>query len=371
VVERKSEGEYMSSENTDVKALEKKVETLTQMIENITKSVVPLGDIPDLSKKLDAVAKDVGLLKSDIPEKSSFDEIKQAVDEKDVEGISEKIDALSTRLEKIESDITEVKDSKELDVLYKKVDDILLAIHDVGSKVENSPTTDNLITLDEKVGKIESKLSEAATNIEHMRDSNEAEIIGKKIEDLQHYVAGLSSLEEKVDDMSKSFAETKEIVGIIVRQLDDIERKYNKSIEDINEAMEVVKSLTNSGYIELGTPEVKSPEETKKGKSKDEINDEPTIMVDAATIDELMKQLLIKVKPTTEAKEMALTLEQVRDKLTTLIKGHTPILFQFGTRARELKSYPPTATLNENDIARLNKEIRDWTSKLKKIATET
>jgi len=51
-----------------------------------------------------------------------------------------------------------------------------------------------------------------------------------------------------------------------------------------------------------------------------------------------------------------------------MIKGHTPVLFQFGKKARELKSYPPTATLNENDIASLNTEIRAWTSKLKEIA---
>ena len=81
-----------------------------------------------------------------------------------------------------------------------------------------------------------------------------------------------------------------------------------------------------------------------------------------------MKGLLNKVKPQTEAQAMARALDEVRDQLTTMITGTTPVIFQFGTRARELRSYPPTATLNENDIARLNKEIRDWTAKLKKIA---
>jgi hypothetical protein len=51
-----------------------------------------------------------------------------------------------------------------------------------------------------------------------------------------------------------------------------------------------------------------------------------------------------------------------------MISGHTPVLYQFGTKARELKSYPPTATLNENDIALLSKDIRAWTSKLKEMA---
>ena len=65
---------------------------------------------------------------------------------------------------------------------------------------------------------------------------------------------------------------------------------------------------------------------------------------------------------------MARALEETRDRLTDLIKEHTPVIFQFGKMARELKSYPPTATLNENDIARLNKEIRSWTAKLKEVA---
>ena len=184
-------------------------------------------------------------------------------------------------------------------------------------------------------------------------------MIGKKIDDLQQYVAGLSALEEKVDDIAQSFIETKEIVGIIVRQLDDIERKYNKAAEEITEAAEMIKS---------GAPAVSESSRKKtSSKSKDE---DVVLEASASTVDELMNGLLAKVRPQTEAKAMAKLLEDVRDELTTMITGHTPVLFQFGKRARELKSYPPTATLNENDIARLNKELRDWTSKLKKLASE-
>ena len=87
-----------------------------------------------------------------------------------------------------------------------------------------------------------------------------------------------------------------------------------------------------------------------------------------STIDALMSKLLAQVNPQTEAKIMAESLEEVRDELTPMISVHTPVLFQFGKKARELKSYPPTATLNENDIASLSKEIKSWTSKLKEIA---
>jgi hypothetical protein len=78
-----------------------------------------------------------------------------------------------------------------------------------------------------------------------------------------------------------------------------------------------------------------------------------------------MDGLLDLVVPQTEATEMAKALEDVRDQLTTQIEGHTPVLFQFGKRARDFKSYPPTATLNENDIASLSREIKSWTGKLK------
>jgi len=81
-----------------------------------------------------------------------------------------------------------------------------------------------------------------------------------------------------------------------------------------------------------------------------------------------MSKLLEHVNPQTEAKVMSEILEEVRDELTPMITVHTPVLFQFGKKARELKSYPPTATLNENDIASLNKDIKAWTSKLKEIA---
>ena len=77
----------------------------------------------------------------------------------------------------------------------------------------------------------------------------------------------------------------------------------------------------------------------------------------------LVKRLEEEGVPVNEA--MAEALEDVRDQLTMQIEGHTPVLFQFGKRAREFKSYPPTATLNENDIASLSREIKTWTGKLK------
>ncbi len=362
----------MSSDNAEgnVKKLEKKVEGLAQEIEKISKRIEPLDDFPDFMKKIDAFAKDLDSIKSKVDDEKKLDAIAKAVEEKDVESISSKLDDLTSQVDSITEELAIIKDSKEMDVLYKKIDDILMAVTDIGSKVDDSNSSESISALDEKFEGFSTSISELTTNMEQIRDSDSAEVIGKKIDDLQQYVAGLSALEEKVDMMSSAFSETKEIVGIIVRQLDDIERKYNKAIEDISEAMEVVKSLSNGGYIELSTP-IKGSEKSKKEEKDPDPKEEATIKADASTIDSLMNSLLTKVKPQTEAKDMAKALEEVRDKLTTLIKGHTPVLFQFGTRARELKSYPPTATLNENDIARLNKEIRDWTSKLKKITTES
>ncbi|MGV9103851.1 MAG: hypothetical protein ACOC3C_07030, partial [Candidatus Thorarchaeota archaeon] len=85
-------------------------------------------------------------------------------------------------------------------------------------------------------------------------------------------------------------------------------------------------------------------------------------------LDSLMQYLLDMVDADVEANEMAAAIESVRDQLTTIIDTHTPVLFKLGKRANELKSYPPTATLNENDIARLNSEIREWREKLTHIS---
>ncbi|MFW9918229.1 MAG: hypothetical protein ACFFED_01405 [Candidatus Thorarchaeota archaeon] len=362
----------MSSDNAEgnVKNLEKKVEGLAQELDKINKRIEPLDDFPDLMKKIDSLTKEVESIKEKVEDDKKLEALAKAVDEKDFDSLSSKLDELTSKVEKVTDDIAEVQSSKEMDVLYKKIDDLLLSVTEIGSKVDDSNQSENIGSLDERIQTFSTSLSEIATNIVQLRDSDSTEVLGKKIDDLQQYVAGLSALEEKVDVMSSAFSETKEIVGIIVRQLDDIERKYNKAIEDISEAMEVVKSLSNGGYIEIASPK-SDREKPKKGEKRDEPDEELTIKADASTIDNLMNSLLAKVKPQTEAKDMAKALEEVRDKLTLLIKGHTPVLFQFGTRARELKAYPPTATLNENDIARLNKEIRDWTSKLKKITTET
>ena len=105
----------------------------------------------------------------------------------------------------------------------------------------------------------------------------------------------------------------------------------------------------------------------KEEKEEKAEKEEPPKKVTKSTIDDIMKGLLKEVTPQTEAREMARVLEETRDALTTMISGHTPVLFQFGKKARELKSYPPTATLNENDIANLNTEIRSWASKLKEM----
>ena len=210
--------------------------------------------------------------------------------------------------------------------------------------------------------------------IEEMLSTFDGDTISKKMDDLQQYVAGLSGLEETVQEVSGSLTETKEIVGIIVRQLDDIERKYNLAIDKIEDALETLTSLPASAPAEdkdkakaEEKPAKKTPKKTVKEKAEEE-KEAPPKKVSKSTIDDIMKSLLKQVSPQTEAREMARVLEETRDTLTTMISGHTPVLFQFGKKARELKSYPPTATLNENDIANLNTEIRSWASKLKEMA---
>ncbi len=360
----------MSSENdfSLVKELEKKVETLTKELETHTEKLAALDKIHELSKKIDALANDLESIKTKVDDQTKLEEIAKSIEEKDVDGLSSKIDnlasnldSLSSKLGEVEASVTTMRDSKETEVLFKKLDDILIAVTDLNSVVDESLSSSKSSLIDEKIESISKSTMDIASSVDQLRESSNTEVLGKKIDDLQHYVAGLSVLEEKVGEISSSYAETKEIVGIIVRQLDDIERKYNKALDEIGQAMESVRSLVEGRVMPVSETPKKSP---KKPSTK-----EPKPKIDAATVDGLMNALLKKVKPQTEAKEMAKALEEVRDKLTTMIKTHSPVFHQFGTRARELKSYPPTATLNENDIARLNKDLRDWTAKLKKLAS--
>ncbi|RDE11724.1 MAG: hypothetical protein C4K49_11385 [Candidatus Thorarchaeota archaeon] len=309
--------------------------------------IMPEGSLADLEKKVDRLKDELDDIKSDVKALSQLPSIAEGVESIGSEmaklqaqsSMSDKLEELLSYTQSIESSMKEVAGSKETEVLFKKIDDILISVKDLGSSSQ-------------EIGGLEGETT-----------------LGKKIDDLQHYVASLSTLEEKFGDLSDAFAETKEIVGIIVRQLDDIERKYNKTLEDVNKALEMVLKVTGVGAkVEpaKATPkaESKEPQPTESAHTEEPGSDVST----TASVDELIDGLLKLVRPRTNADRMSRALEDTRDKLTALVPSGTPVLYQFGKFARELKSYPPTATLNENDIARLNKEIRGWAQKLKELA---
>ncbi|MHA2025888.1 MAG: hypothetical protein ACW98U_08295 [Candidatus Thorarchaeota archaeon] len=336
----------------ELAGLREELKTLGSVSEIGEKAVSELGEklgelssgfnvVPEMDKKLDVLETEIGKLQTQVLPISKIDELISTVTDsvdktlgkkvddlaKSITGTdsSKKSDELAKSVTKIGSDVKELKDSKEFEVIIKKIDDLLVSASDI-------------------------------------------EVIAKKLDDLQGYVAGLSGIEDKVEDLSNKFEETNEIVGIIVRQLDDIERKYNQASEKVTEASELIEKFIEEGGVapakdEKPVKKSKDAPEKKTPKVKD-----PTKASLPSTIDSLMTGLLDLVVPQTEATDMAEALEDVRDQLTTQIEGHTPVLFQFGKRARELKSYPPTATLNENDIASLSREIKSWTSKLKETA---
>ena len=294
----------MATEKSDVvaKELQEKVDKLSEELSS---------SVSDMDKKIESLSKDIGKKIDDLA--------------KSLKGLdsTKKIDDLAKSVNGIGSAVKEVQDSKESAVIIKKLDDILVTLAD-------------------------------------------SEVVPKKLDDLQNYIAGLSGIEEKVQDLAGQFDETKEIVGIIVRQLDDIERKYNVAIDKVTEAVEALSEFIKSAPpLEEKKPTKKPPKEKEEKTPEIKVPDKASL---PSAIDSLMDNLMTLVTPQTEATEMAEALEEVRDELTTMIKGHTPVLFQFGKRARELKSYPPTATLNENDIASLSREIKSWKSKLDEIA---
>jgi len=315
----------MAAKDTNplLKEILEKVDSLAEELADIREELKVLGSISDIMEKIETI-------ESTLEDIKKFDKVLDGLaTSKDSEAISKKMDEISDTIKGFDEDIQIIKDAKETEVIIKKIDDILISLTD-------------------------------------------ADVLGKKLDDLQGYVAGLSSLEEKVDELATQFVETNEIVGIIVRQLDDIERKYNLSIDKIAETAELVEKIAAKAPV--GDSDTKSTEKkpTKSTEDSEEVTEKKKPPASKAnlpsTIDALMGKLLDMVNPQTEAKDMADALEEVRDELTPMITVHTPVIFQFGKKARELKSYPPTATLNENDIATLNKEIKAWKSKLKEIA---
>jgi len=285
--------------------------------------------IKEISAKVDSFTKELADIHKSVNEIKKFDKKLDALaTSKESEAANKKMEALAATLKGFEGDIQAIKDAKETEVIIKKIDDILLSMSD-------------------------------------------SDVLGKKLDDLQGYVAGLSGIEEKMEDLAAQFTETKEIVGIIVRQLDDIERKYNLSIDKISETAELVAEIAEGrGKTESAPkePGKKTPKTTETKETPEKKTPPVSKAKLPSTIDAIMSKLLDLVNPQTEAAFMARSLEDARDELTPMITVHTPVLFQFGKKARELKSYPPTATLNENDIASLNKEIKSWASKLKEIA---
>lgn len=279
------------------------------------------GSLGDIEKKIERLSDEVSALKVEVHQQTA---------------LASKIDGLMAQVQGISATVRDALDSKETTVLFKKMDDVLISVKDLDAALQSG------------------------------REEQDS-ILGKKIDDLQHYVASLSTLEEKFDELSHAFSETQEIVGIIVRQLDDIERKYNRTLDEVSKAVEM------AGKLGEAAPKPEKSKASSKGEKEATAaagqadKSEPVL---PGTVDAVMDGLLKLVKPQTRADKMAKALEDARDKLTAMIPGHTPVLFQFGKISRDLKSYPPTTTLNENDIARLSKEIRGWTQKLNELTKE-
>jgi cell division septum initiation protein DivIVA len=321
----------MVSEKSDagIEELQGKVDKLSEELTFLREELEELTSLSEMNKKIDSISEIVETVRDSKELQNVGKQLETLT--KSLKGMdyTEKLDDISSSVTEIDAAVIEIKDSKESAVIIKKIDDILVTLAD-------------------------------------------GEAVPKKLDDLQNYIAGLSGIEEQVQNLAGKFEETNEIVGIIVRQLDDIERKYNLAIDRVTEAVDTLSDFIKSGSTESldSTKPAKKPSDEIKDEEKPKVKPPDKANLPSA-IDALMDNLMTLVIPQTEATEMAEALEEVRDTLTTMIKGHTPVLFQFGKRARELKSYPPTATLNENDIASLSREIKSWKSKLKEMASSS
>ncbi len=347
-----------SDEQIRIDSLEETVKKLTSEVESLKGDLSKLseiskiqdeiksiqGSLSGLEKKMTPVDKIADIVSS---MKSMEKEMAGLTKNKQVESLDKKVDGVIGKLDSFDSRLGE---------LGSRLDEF-------GSHIDGLKVSDEIASIDKKVDDVLSSVADLGEGVKHLQEDDRVQNLESKIDSLQEYVAGLSAIEEKMETLTHTFDETREIVSIIVRQLDDIERKYNKALGEVSEALTLVQKAISAGRPSEPAPEP-SPKKPKEKKP-------PKVSKDGAlpaTIDSIMEQLLAMVTPHTEAVDMAQALEETRDRLTELIKESTPVIYEFGKIARELKTYPPTATLNENDIARLNKEIRAWTSKLKEVA---
>jgi chromosome segregation ATPase len=397
VTELRGEVEKLSTSTSKLED----VEALNEQLKTMEKKVSNVEEIPDISKKLDL--QETALHKKLDEMSGSIEKQQDALDSK-VDSIKDDLSPLSTleetneKIGNVNDLVKEMSESKETDVIFKKLDEILISLTDVKDELDTSKGIseeqfgnlhDQLSELTseediaEKLESIDSRIEEGRAEFEKkiedllgsvvglgntmnkLKDSSESDVIRKKIDSLETYIADLSGLEDRFHDLNTSIEDTKEIVGIIVRQLDDIERKYNKTLDKVDETIELVEEATDN--LNTGSAKQKKKEETVSENENEEEVDEPKKDM-PEDLDSLMQHLLDMVDADVEANEMAAAIESVRDQLTNIIDTHTPVLFKLGKRANELKSYPPTATLNENDIARLNSEIREWREKLTEIS---
>ncbi|MGV9170622.1 MAG: hypothetical protein ACOC38_11860 [Promethearchaeia archaeon] len=378
------------------------IEAFSEQLIAIEKQVSEVEQIPDISKKVDSQETTFHKKMDEIND--YFEKHHDALNSKmdDIRGDLSPLSTLDETNEtigKMNEILTEMNESKETEVIFKKLDEILLSLTDVKDEIDSSKSIsdkkfadlqDQLseLTSDEdvvdKLESIDSKLEDGredfgqkiedilgsvvglGNTMNKIKDSSESDVIQKKIDSIETYIADLSALEDRFHDLNSSIVETKEIVGIIVRQLDDIERKYNKTLEKVDNAITLVEETTDK----LGTSITRQEKKTRAISEKETENETTAAPKNdmPEDLDSLMQYLLDMVDADVEANEMAAAIESVRDQLTTIIDTHTPVLFKLGKRANELKSYPPTATLNENDIARLNSEIREWREKLTHIS---
>ncbi len=357
--------------------LEKKMDRVFDELAAIRDVVKMLSSVPRLIEKVEGLESDVKQIQKALSPLDRLDEVASSLKTLDaglkevragkaIAVLNKKVDSLSSAVNKVNAAIAAVKSSVSTAELQKKIDGVEKTLSELDRSVDDLKGSVDYSGIEKQLGEAMSTIQAVDKSVSELRAVSDISTLDRKIDGLQEYVTTLSDMADSVKTMGETFSETKEIVGIIVRQLDDIERKYNRSIEEITSAVATVTKIAESvkaAETARGNHTV-AEEPAASTHVKRPSPDEPL----PKTIDGLVDYLLALVTPQTEAADMAMALERVRDQITTMIKGHTPVLFQFGKRARELKSYPPTATLNENDVARLSRDIRTWGAKLKEMA---
>ncbi len=217
------------------------------------------------------------------------------------------------------------------------------------------------------------------------KTSNENKEIIAKLKKIENKLEELSSMQSTINELREFTEEIREIVAIIVQQMDSLERKYNKALNQIESFLASQKTAVHETAAV-----VSSEEKSKETSSEPYISTASTISSsqiishsvpeperdsieleslnsESPTAIGILTELKSKISVNLDAHELSRTMEILRDRMPDLLPTYLPLLFEMGKWSKNLKSYPEGQTLNDADVNALKSDIDSWIQRIEKV----